>query len=160
MKSKSNNACIIQATVYVFRAIGESWVYTFMVKANEKQLPLPTQAFYDFSNVIDISYRNVWSLMTHVTLISNIEKNPKFKNLGSWYIVCRMVCCCHDAIQRHPSNHFSSKTYIAAQAKKESRIAIAHTLKVDMNDVNEYNNDDDDDNWDEDKKRTIDLFMC
>ena len=29
-----------------------------------------------------------------------------------------------------------------------------------MDDVNEYNNDDDDDNWDEDKKRTIDLFMC
>ena len=29
-----------------------------------------------------------------------------------------------------------------------------------MDDVNEYNNDDADDNWDEDKKRTIDLFMC
>ena len=126
MKSKSNNACIIQATVYVFRAIGESWVYTFMVKANEKQLPLPTQAFYDFSNVIDISYRNVWSL-SHVTLISNIEKNPKFKNLGSWYIVCRMVCCCHDAIQRHPSNHFSSKTYIAAQQSRRVELLL-HTL--------------------------------
>ena len=59
-----------------------------------------------------------------------------------------------------PLQSFLFQNIHSSTAKEESRIAIAHTLKVDMDDVKEYNNDDADDNWDEDKKRTIDLFMC